>query len=85
MANLNSLAYAANRASDRPGFVASVLKRYEQENRISRAALAEQLGCPIEILDKLALCRRPQTHAGLTQVAVYTGIDIGNLAKILLL
>ncbi|MGG6267087.1 hypothetical protein ACQ4M3_13050 [Leptolyngbya sp. AN03gr2] len=76
------IARAADRASDRPFFLASALKQYQHEKEVSRENLAIQLGCTTETLDKLALCRKPETSTELEQIAQYTGIELEKLAEI---
>lgn len=51
---------AAERAADRPPFLASALLAYAHAEGLDDAGLAARLGCPDADLPALLLCRRPQ-------------------------
>jgi hypothetical protein len=55
----NALAYAAQRAVQHEFFLAGILHEYQQANQLDDDGLAKFLGCHINDLSRLALCRRP--------------------------
>ncbi len=54
-----SLVRAAQRAVSSPFFLASILKEYQRVHYLDNEALATLLGCHVDDLPRLALCRRP--------------------------
>jgi hypothetical protein len=54
-----SLVRAAQRAVSSPFFLARILKEYQQAHHLDNEALAMFLGCHVDDLPRLALCRRP--------------------------
>jgi hypothetical protein len=56
------LAHLAGRVSDAPDFLASALAEYAHSERLDDASLAARLGCPVETLTHLRLCRMPQAE-----------------------
>ena len=82
------LEQAARKAADLPFFVAWALRAYHGLRGIAEAELAELLGCPVESLPRLALCRRPDTTAAqfraeVEQIAAYAGANSFPLARLL--
>ncbi len=83
------LGFTARRAADRPYFMASALESFRQREGLDRVGLAAYLGLPLEQLDRLALCARPNiTNSRLfrTQLAAITvrfGIAPTPLANLL--
>jgi len=59
----SSVIRAAERALERPFFLASVLEAYRQMNDMSSEEFARFLGCSQEDVVRLALCRRPIAHS----------------------
>ncbi|MBI1915575.1 MAG: hypothetical protein HYS12_12705 [Planctomycetes bacterium] len=59
----NPLEALARRVEDNPFFLASVLARYAQAERLDDTGLAKTLGCTPETLTALRLCRTPRTEA----------------------
>ncbi len=57
----NAVARAVQRAVSHEFFLAGVLREYQQSNQLDDNALAELLGCQLNDLLRLALCRRPAT------------------------
>jgi hypothetical protein len=55
----NALARAVQRAVSHEFFLAGVLREYQQANQLDDNALAVLLGCHLNDLQRLALCRRP--------------------------
>jgi len=55
---------AADRAAGRPFFLASVLREYQDLRGMDDEQLANELGCELDDLPRLALCRRPEREAG---------------------
>jgi hypothetical protein len=58
----NALAHAAQRAVPHEFFLAGILREYQQANQLDDDALAKLLGCHVNDLARLALCRRPATE-----------------------
>jgi len=56
------LAYAAQRAKARPEYLAWVMARYVELERISEVELAQHLGVTLGDLPHLALCLRPRVE-----------------------
>jgi transcriptional regulator with XRE-family HTH domain len=82
MSESELIARAADRARGRSTFVASVLAQYQHDHGMSQAELANQLECAIATVDKLALCRNPQTIAELEAISHYTGIATEKLGEV---
>lgn len=79
---------AALRAGRRHTFLASALEAYQAQQRMSRADLAAYLGCALEDLPKLALCRLPEPTAprfrqDVERIAAYVPVDSSRLAQLL--
>lgn len=79
---------AAERAADRPFFVAAVLLPWARAEGLDDAALAARLGCPPDLLPRLLLCRRPRPHprafhADVTRIATALGLAPARLAEVL--
>ncbi len=77
----------ARRAAADPYFLASVLEDYARTERIDDDSLARLLGCGVEVLNKLRLCRRPRTEPALfrqdiNRIASHFEIDAGMLAQV---
>jgi hypothetical protein len=54
-----ALSRAARRAGQQPFFLAYVFHQYREANTLDEPALANLLGCSVDALPRLALCRRP--------------------------
>jgi hypothetical protein len=81
------LAGLARRLKDDPGFMAYVLTVYQTQERLDDSALAERLGTSLEMLARLALCRRPDSEPAkfasqVRQIATYVGTDPALLANV---
>jgi hypothetical protein len=59
------LTHLARRVADAPDFLAYALAEYARSERLEDAGLAERLGCSVEALTHLRLCRMPRTPAPL--------------------
>lgn len=82
----DTLRHAADRAVDNPYFLAAALEAYRQERGLSAQELADYLGCPIETLPFLALCRRPADGSfqrDVTMIAARFGVGAPRLASLL--
>jgi hypothetical protein len=82
------LAGLARRLKDNPDFMAYVLSVYQTQERLDDTALAERLGTSLDMLSRLALCKRPSTKPEqfadqVRQITVYVGIDSGVLANVI--
>jgi len=71
-----------------PDFMAYVLARYQDQERISDENLPEVLGTLPELVSRLALCRKPDVGAAdfavlVQEIADYTLIDQSLLANII--
>lgn len=72
------LSRLARRVEDDPFFLASALRDYARDNGIGAQALADRLGCAVETLPQLALCRRPVPATfdhDIATIAARFGID----------
>jgi hypothetical protein len=80
------LAYAAQRAQDRPSYVGWALVQVRAREGLSDAALAARLGLATVDLPRLALCLRPrpeQWDADLAQIAARFGLAPEPLSAVL--
>lgn len=57
------LGLAANRAARRDFYLASALDAYKSIHGLDDASLARELGCDLDSLDRLRLCRRPSVES----------------------
>lgn len=78
----------ASRLSANPSFMAHALRRYTEMENLTAEQLALELGTLPELVDRLALCRRPASDdpafaERVRQLADYTLIDAGSLANVL--
>jgi len=82
------LAGLARRLKDNPGFMAYVLSVYQTQERLDDTALAEHLGTTVDLLSRLALCKRPSTASDrfadqVRQIAAYISTDPATVANII--
>lgn len=54
------IAALARRLEDDPFFLAAALHEYARSEGFDEVRLAAHLGCPVETLSRLGLCRRPR-------------------------
>lgn len=59
MVNPKWLKVAAQRSGQHTWTLGYIFEQYRKHERKSAEELAEDLGCPLEMLDWLSLCRRP--------------------------
>jgi hypothetical protein len=59
------LTHLAQRVTGAPDFLAYALAAYAHSERLEDASLAARLGCPVESLTHLRLCRMPRAQAPL--------------------
>ena len=59
------LIHLAQRVADAPDFLAYALAEYARSEQLEDAGLSAQLGCPVETLTHLRLCRMPRAQAPL--------------------
>jgi hypothetical protein len=59
------LEHLAERLADAPDFFASALRSYARSERLDEAGLAAGLGCTLDTLTHLRLCRMPRDEAAL--------------------
>ena len=84
----DSLIRLAARASADPWFFGSVLAGYQRRHQLDDAGLAAVLGCDVDTLTHLRLCRRPGLAVGWTveedlrTIAAACGIDPTALGQI---
>ncbi len=79
------LVRAAERAKTRPSYLAWVLARYMEMEKVSEEALSKTLNLPIHQLPRLGLCLRPrQTYftADIKQLSLRHRVDANALAKV---
>ncbi|RKH57906.1 hypothetical protein D7W81_30165 [Corallococcus aberystwythensis] len=67
------LDYAAKRSATEPGLLGQVFAIYQSLEDCTRDALAEELGCDEQTLNRLSLCRRPSGDAFAEQVKLLCG------------
>jgi len=67
------LGHAARHASDRPWTLGAVLDEYCSSERLTREGLASLLGCSVESLAWLSLCKRP--------TAEHFALDVARIAE----
>ena len=78
----------AQRAEVQPFFMADALASFRALEGLDDAALAAWLGCPLEALPHIALCRRPDPasprfRAEVEQIAAHTGAGALALVRLL--
>ena len=88
MTNQDLLRQAAERASQRPFYLASSLLAYARAERLDDAGLAARLGCDPARLPALLLCRQPTGEgpvfrADVEAIAERFGLDAARLARLL--
>ncbi|NRD46781.1 hypothetical protein [Corallococcus exiguus] len=59
MMSVELLDYAAKRSTTEPGLLGQVFSIYQSLEDCTRDALAEELGCDEQTLNRLSLCRKP--------------------------
>jgi hypothetical protein len=80
---MSSLHRAGKRASEHTFFLAAKLIAYQQYHELTDQRLADILGCSLENLMRLRLCRAPETSEELVQVAARGNVDAQKLASVL--
>ncbi len=88
MADEHLLRRAAERAGDRPFYLASALLAYARAERLDDAGLAAALGCDPARLPALLLCRRPTGEgavfrADVEAIATRFGLSAVRLAQVI--
>lgn len=83
-----ALQQATELAAEDLFFLASALEAYRSFNGLDDAALAAHLGCSLEDLPRLALCRRPigdpmTFRREVEQIAAYASVRAQRLAELL--
>lgn len=78
----------ARRVQDDPFFLAAALLAYTQSEGMDDTALAARLGCPVEALSPLRLCRRPHAEPprfrdDVARIAARFGLDADCLSEVL--
>ena len=86
--DMDILRLAAERAADEPSFFAYVLREYRAMFSLDQRSLARKLGCTVDDMTRLALCRKPDLSApkwseDLEKVANYVRVDAVLLLNIL--
>ena len=86
--HIDILRFAAERAADEPSFFACALREYRDMFGLNHLSLAKKLGCTLDGMTRLALCRRPNLSApkwreDLEKVANYVRVDAGLLLHLL--
>lgn len=83
-----ALRRAVELAGENPFFLASAMKAYRSFSGLDDADLAAHLGCSLEDLPRLALCRRPDPdptvfRKEVEQIAAYASVTAERLAQLL--
>lgn len=73
----------ADRASDDPFFLGYHLRQFATRRLWTHAALAAWLGCPVEQLAHLSLCRTPETDADFAEIASVMGVRAEGLREVM--
>jgi hypothetical protein len=81
------LAQLARRVAGEPDFLACALAEYARGEQLDDPGLAARLGCPVETLTHLRLCRMPREEAPLfwqdvEQIARRFGVGADFLAEV---
>jgi hypothetical protein len=81
------LAALARRLADDTFFLASALREYQTSEILDEEGLAAMLGCSVETLVPLALCRRPTStppafRRDVDRIAERFGVNAGALAAL---
>lgn len=80
------LVRAAQRTSERPWTLGSVLDEFGRTEEMTREQVAEFLGCGVETLQWLALCRKPDAEEfadDVRRVAERFNVDASKLAQLI--
>ncbi|HZQ09245.1 MAG TPA: hypothetical protein VFD70_21895 [Anaerolineae bacterium] len=81
------LAHLAERVRDNPAFMANVLMRYQQLEKMDENALAAYLQTNALGVVRLKLCRRPESGARFAeqvrQIAAYANADVAHVAQVI--
>jgi hypothetical protein len=82
------LAGLAHRLKGNPDFMAYVLSVYQTQECLDDRALAEHLRTTVEMLPRLALCKRPSTESArfadqVRQIAAYVSTDPAVVANVI--
>lgn len=80
------MAALAQRVQDDDFFLASALALYARTEQLGDQSLAEVLGCDVEALNLLRICRRPRTddvgfRQDLQRISNHFDVQIGILAE----
>lgn len=82
-----SIARLAHLARERSRLMASLLAAYQEQQRLDDASLATLLGCDVQALPRLALCRRPRPaphfRTDIDRIAAYVPCDPRQLAVLI--
>jgi hypothetical protein len=78
----------ADRLAHNPLFLAAPLARYAGRHALDDAGLAERLGCPVERLTDLRLCRNPHPEPprfwqDVERIATHFELDAERLAEVI--
>jgi hypothetical protein len=81
-----SLRRLADLASSRASLMSSLMLLYREQEKMDDEQLADFLGCELEVLPRLALCRRPRPaprfREDVEAIAGHTGADPSRLARL---
>ncbi len=61
---MSPLEHMARRVANDPFFLGAILHCYAESEQLTPAALANYLGCSVETLPQVQLCRAPRAEAG---------------------
>ena len=79
---------ASTLAARRGGYMAGLLAAYQEMRSMDERQLAAELGCPLERLPYLGLCREPRREQGqfaadVREIAGYADANVGRLAQLI--
>lgn len=81
------LAHAATRAANDPFFLGYLFESMIESGRVTRDAIASRLGCSLDRLFEIYLCRTPRSDASsfredVVRIAGFAGCDAATLAQL---
>ena len=80
--NPDPLASLAFRVQADPRFLGHALAEHALRHGLRDLGLAQRLGCAVEVLTDLRLCRMPRDLAEVAQIAGRFGCVVGALAEV---
>lgn len=73
----------AGKASNDPFFFGHWLRLYATGQALTNAALAKWLGCSVEVLQKVRLCRKPADREQAVLIAEKFGVPVERICEVM--